>query len=85
MIYDTYIREKVFSKLNDLVNDGDVNGLYFEDKFIPVFDEYVNPNVAVPVIRGASTYIILQDQSEQFSSIQNVCNVVFKKQIIVRI
>ena len=85
MIYDTYIREKVFSKLNDIVNDGDVNGLYFEDKFIPVFDEYVNPNITIPVVRGASTYIILQDQSEQFSSIQNVCNVVFDLSLTIRI
>lgn len=39
---------------------------------IPVFDELVNPNVTIPTVRGAQSYILIQDQQEVEGS-QNFC------------
>ena len=73
----TYIRTKVFDKLN---------GLTFGGVEIPIFDEYVNPSVAIPSPSGSrETYIIIQDQSEGYSAVQTVCDARFDLNLTIRI
>ena len=73
----TYIRTKVFEKLN---------GLTFGGVVIPVFDEYVNPSVAIPSLNGSrETYIIIQDQSEGYNAVQTVCDPRFDLNLTIRI
>lgn len=49
----TTIRQKYFQALN---------GLKYDSIEIPIFADVVNPNVQLPEIKGAETYILLQDQ-----------------------
>ena len=73
----TYIRTKVFEKLN---------GLTFNGIEIPIFDEYVNPSVAIPSISGSNeTYIIIQDQYEGYNETQTVCNPRFDLNLTIRV
>lgn len=41
---------------------------------VPVFDEVVNPSVALPTIAGAQVYIVLQDQQETPNAVQTLCS-----------
>ncbi|MGJ1362890.1 hypothetical protein ACR79B_20740 [Sphingobacterium spiritivorum] len=58
------IRESIYQAISSISVDG------FP---IPVFDGVVNPNVTIPIIRSASTYIVLQGQQDNPSGIQNMC------------
>ena len=73
----TYIRTKVFEKLN---------GLTFNGIEIPIFDEYVNPSVTIPSVNGSNeTYIIIQDQYEGYNETQTVCNPRFDLNLTIRV
>ena len=73
----TYIREKVFAKLN---------GYTFGGVEIPVFDEYVNPSIPIPSPNGSNeTYIIIQDQYEGYNETQTVCNPRFDLNLTIRV
>jgi hypothetical protein len=49
-------------------------GLKYSNTSIPVFDEVVNPSVAIPSVGGASAvYVVIQDQTEQYNPVQTVC------------
>lgn len=73
----TYIRTKVFEKLN---------GLTFGGVEIPIFDEYVNPSVTIPNPSGSrETYIIIQDQSEGYNAVQTVCDPRFDLNLTIRV
>src|SRR5678809_361816 len=62
----TYIRTKVFEKLN---------GLTFNGIEIPIFDEYVNPSGTIPSVNGSNeTYISIQDQYEVYNETRSVWN-----------
>lgn len=73
----TYIRTKVFEKLN---------GLTFGGVEIPIFDEYVNPSVTIPSVKGSNeTYIVIQDQYEGYNETQTVCNPRFDLNLTIRV
>lgn len=73
----TYIRTKVFEKLN---------GLTFGGVEIPIFDEYVNPSVTIPSVKGSNeTYIIIQDQYEGYNETQTVCAPRFDLNLTIRV
>ena len=57
------LRRAYFAVLTPLVVDG---------KTIPVFDEEVNPQAAIPTLDNASCYVIIQDQQE-IEGTQNFC------------
>lgn len=73
---DFEVRKSVFSAINNIVVDSNV---------IPVFDSYVNPNVAIPNIRNADCYILIQDQQNQLAGIQNMCNERISHNITIRV
>ena len=53
---------------------------------IPIFDEVVNPAVTIPAVDGAvGAYVLLQDQQEQYSAIQTVCNPRFDLNMTIRV
>ena len=53
---------------------------------IPIFDEVVNPSVSIPKIAGADgVYVLIQDQQEQYSSVQNACNPRFDLNMTIRV
>ncbi|MDH5825769.1 hypothetical protein [Sphingobacterium faecium] len=58
------VRTAVFQALSPIVVD---------NKVIPVFDGMVNPLVSLPVIRGGTCYILLQDQQEVEAPNQTMC------------
>jgi len=73
----TFIRYKVFEKLN---------GFTFSGVEIPIFDEYVNPSVSLPSINGShETYIISQDQTEEYNETQTICDPRFNLNLTIRI
>ncbi len=73
----TEIRGKIFEALSDLEHNG---------VKIPIFDEFVNPNVALPTVEGAlSAYVIIQDQQELMSPVQTVCNPRFELDVTIRV
>lgn len=73
----TIIRGKVFDVLD---------GFEFNSVPIPVFDEVVNPNTALPSIGGAQeVYIVVQDQQQSYNSVQTVCNPRFNLNLTIRV
>jgi hypothetical protein len=62
-----------------------IGSLKVDNKTIPVFDGIVNPAVAIPLIKNASCYIVLQDQQENLSASQNMCNERNEQNITIRI
>lgn len=58
------LRRAYFTALTPLVVDGVT---------IPVFDEYVNPNITIPVLDQSEVYVIIQDQQE-IEGVQNFCS-----------
>ena len=59
------VRRAIFNAL------GTVN---YNGATIPVFDEYVNPNVAIPTVNGSECYILIQDQQEDTNIQQTFCH-----------
>jgi hypothetical protein len=60
----TEIRGKVITALSGYKHNGVA---------VPVFDEVVNPSVALPTIEGAQVYIVLQDQQQVPNAVQTIC------------
>ena len=61
----TEIRGKVMTALSGYAHNGVA---------VPVFDEVVNPSVALPTIAGAQVYIVLQDQQQVPNAVQTMCD-----------
>lgn len=72
----TIIRGKIIEKLSGYEHDGIA---------IPVFDEFVNPNVTIPVVGGAETYIVLQDQEQNYDAVQTLCYPRFDLNVTLRV
>ena len=72
----TFVRGKVIQALS---------GYKFNGVSIPVFDEVVNPDVALPVVNGAQTYIILQDQQMIYNAVQTYCNPRFNISLTIKV
>lgn len=72
----TFVRGKVIQALS---------GYKFNGVEVPVFDEVVNPDIALPVISGAQTYIILQDQQMIYNSVQTYCNPRFNISLTIKV
>ena len=72
----TFVRGKVIEALN---------GYKFNGVAIPVFDEVVNPSIELPVINGAQTYIMLQDQQMIYNSVQTYCNPRFNISLTIKV
>ena len=62
----TEIRGKVMTALSGYTHNGVA---------VPVFDEVVNPSVALPTIEGAQVYIVLQDQQQVPAAVQTMCDI----------
>lgn len=69
------VRRAFFSVLTPLIIDGVT---------IPVFDEEVNASEVIPVLNGASCYVIIQDQQEVEGN-QNYCSYRENCSITIRI
>lgn len=53
---------------------------------IPIFDEVVNPSVSIPKIAGSDgVYVLIQDQQEQYSAVQNACTPRFDLNMTIRV
>ena len=72
----TFVRGKVIEALS---------GYKFNGVAIPVFDEVVNPSTTLPVISGAQTYIMLQDQQMIYNSVQTYCNPRFNISLTIKV
>ena len=72
----TFARGKVIQALS---------GYKFNGVAIPVFDEVVNPSIELPVINGAQTYIMLQDQQMIYNSVQTYCNPRFNISLTIKV
>jgi hypothetical protein len=49
-----------------------ISPLIFDSVEIPVFDQVVNPSTQLPIIRGAQTYVLVNNQS-QSETTNNKC------------
>ena len=72
----TFVRGKVIEALS---------GYKFNGVAIPVFDEVVNPSTTLPVISGAQTYIMLQDQQMIYNAVQTYCNPRFNISLTIKV
>ena len=72
----TFVRGKVINALSSYK---------FNGVAIPVFDEVVNPAISLPVINGAQTYIMLQDQQMIYNAVQTYCNPRFNISLTIKI
>ena len=72
----TFVRGKVINALS---------GYKFNGVGIPVFDEVVNPSTALPVINGAQTYIMLQDQQMIYNAVQTYCTPRFNISLTIKV
>ncbi len=72
----TFVRGKVIQALS---------GYKFNGVEIPVFDEVVNPEVDLPVVNGAQTYIMLQDQQMIYNAVQTYCNPRFNISLTIKV
>jgi len=72
----TFVRGKVINALS---------GYKFNGIAIPVFDEVVNPSIELPVINGAQTYIMLQDQQMIYNAVQTYCNPRFNISLTIKV
>ncbi len=61
------------------------SGYKFIGVEIPVFDEVVNPEVDLPVVNGAQTYIMLQDQQMIYNAVQTYCNPRFNISLTIKV
>ena len=72
----TFVRGKVIEALS---------GYKFNGFDVPVFDEVVNPSIELPVINGAQTYIMLQDQQMIYNAVQTYCNPRFNISLTIKV
>jgi hypothetical protein len=72
----TFVRGKVIQALS---------GYKFNGVDVPVFDEVVNPSIELPVINGAQTYIMLQDQQMIYNAVQTYCNPRFNILLTIKV
>lgn len=72
----TFVRGKVIEALS---------GYKFNGVAIPVFDEVVNPSTTLPVISGAQTYIMLQDQQMIYNAVQTYCTPRFNISLTIKV
>ena len=72
----TFVRGKVIQALS---------GYKFNGVAIPIFDEVVNPSITLPVINGAQTYIMLQDQQMIYNAVQTYCNPRFNISLTIKV
>ena len=72
----TFVRGKVIQALS---------GYKFNGVAIPIFDEVVNPSIELPVINGAQTYIMLQDQQMIYNAVQTYCNPRFNISLTIKV
>ena len=72
----TFVRGKVIQALS---------GYKFNGVAIPVFDEVVNQSTTLPIINGAQTYIILQDQQMIYNAVQTYCNPRFNISLTIKV
>ena len=72
----TFVRGKVIEALS---------GYKFNGVDVPVFDEVVNPSIELPVINGAQTYIMLQDQQMIYNAVQTYCNPRFNISLTIKV
>ena len=72
----TFVRGKVIQALS---------GYKFNGVDVPVFDEVVNPSIELPVINGAQTYIMLQDQQMIYNAVQTYCNPRFNISLTIKV
>ena len=74
----TFVRGKVIEALN---------GYKFNGVDVPIFDERViiDPQKPLPVISGAQTYIMLQDQQMIYNAVQTYCNPRFNISLTIKI
>ena len=74
----TFVRGKVIEALN---------GYKFNGVDVPIFDERViiDPQKPLPVINGAQTYIMLQDQQMIYNSVQTYCNPRFNISLTIKV
>lgn len=72
----TSVRGKVIQALS---------GYKFNGVDVPVFDEVVNPSTTLPVISGAQTYIMLQDQQMIYNAVQTYCNPRFNISLTIKV
>ena len=72
----TFVRGKVIEALS---------GYKFNGFYVPVFDEVVNPSIELPVINGAQTYIMLQDQQMIYNAVQTYCNPRFNISLTIKV
>ena len=72
----TFVRGKVINALS---------GYKFNGVEIPIFDEVVNPAISLPVINGAQTYIMLQDQQMIYNAVQTYCNPRFNISLTIKV
>jgi len=78
MDINTIVREKVITALEtskEVVNHNEVSYIQYNGVNIPIFDEVVNPNIPIPDVNRAGTYIIIQDQQSSDAAIQHICGV----------
>lgn len=84
MDVSTTIRTSLASVLSPLIYEVDEDE--DNDVTIPIFDEVVNPNVALPSLEGAiEVYVIIQDQQSQDSPNQTTCSVSIDADVTIRI
>lgn len=62
-----------------------ISNITVSGKVIPVFDGIVNPNITIPSIDKATCYVVLQDQQENISAQQTMCNERLEQNITIRI
>ena len=72
----TFVRGKVINALS---------GYKFNGVTVPVFDEVVNPSTTLPIINGAQTYIMLQDQQMIYNAVQTYCNPRFNISLTIKV
>ena len=84
MDINTIIRSKVIEAIKTSTID-EIDFIEYDGINIPIFDEFPNPNVQIPLIRKAETYIIIQDQQSQDDAIQNTCSVRLNANITIRV
>jgi hypothetical protein len=88
MDINTVVREKVIAVLEtsrEVVNFNDVSYIQYNGINIPIFDEFVNPNIPIPEVNKAATYIIIQDQQSSDSAVQHTCAVRLTANLTIKV
>ena len=88
MDINTIVREKVIAALEtsrEVVNHNEVSYIQYNGVNIPIFDEVVNPNIPIPEVNRAGTYIIIQDQQSSDAAIQHTCGVRLTANLTIKV